>query len=1062
MPPSLTHSLAHSLTLFFEQGLGFLRARISRWFLVRVTRLDTSSFLDAHCSTLCWTSALFLLTRPRAPSSHNRWRTRTCRQARAMNVGFIADDLESSAPQRRTRPASNELSSLVLPPPTSNTLWRNAPPNLEDIGVMNNVTLPPLPAGSTLANNDSNRFRALSYFQNGNPVVENTVGIEPPPRRSDMNPTSAPSLSHHDAETRANPFLSRSNADEPEPPRVNPFLGRQGIDRENEPQPPPPRANPIVNRQNNRREDDADPPPRVNSFLTRQNDAREREAEPPPPRVNPFLRPSEANGNDSQQRNQRGDLTDDSPIINIDFQREPALRRGSGFDISSLNNPQPTVIPPPRRSRRLPTVSSARPTGQLRNNLNEVLAMFADMPPTTTFTATTNAANNDNTLPALAGLNSNRGNDRGGNVELADEGPGRNGGRNTGISVESTPLLPPPPLLGRKRKRPTNAEAVVNEEEAKKTDVTAGAIENDENCCSICFEPWTSSGKHQLSCLPCGHLFGRSCIDTWLRRKPACPNCKINMRKKKATLIFGAPTKLAVVDEGEVAALKEELEKERNDHERTKKRMREYRDHATSLKNRLKVHATPMFGGPATATNGPHQSLLALSNAARASTTATTGARAGAVDSFLRRVIREQPIQDTSEVLVQPTSFSLQPTSFNRNRNVRRLNIPSMANLFQDAAPSGFPNVSMLFNVDTNGGSKALAFDESGNVVFGEKRQMRLGDMAPQKVTRRPLLHHQVRVQSRADILGRINHLAVSRSEDSPFRGYIAVASQSKRLHVLSQSLDEVLHYPTQAVPLSTWWSTTQPNLLVTGLMNGMVCAFDLRNTVAPIASKKVSASGNVAVHSLVEVTVDGSTSPVVLAGTPAKIVAITFGGFAGTMTMEEVYRRGVGAGELCCSLAVDGGRVLVSSRQSQVDAPGGIGRHVVYEGVKVGMRQSGSSAGTALEFGFALGNESGLTGHRMTTLYEGAGLLSGSGVDGEGTVVMSPDSGSVGMNKFTRAWEYRGGAWSTAHVGSYQSRLSPMVVKTMPLARDHAGIGRGVAAHLGDATLQVFSVAGR
>lgn len=35
--------------------------------------------------------------------------------------------------------------------------------------------------------------------------------------------------------------------------------------------------------------------------------------------------------------------------------------------------------------------------------------------------------------------------------------------------------------------------------------------------CPICFEPWGSSGDHRVCCLACGHLFGLSCIQTWLR-----------------------------------------------------------------------------------------------------------------------------------------------------------------------------------------------------------------------------------------------------------------------------------------------------------------------------------------------------------------------------------------------------------------------------------------------------------------------------------------------------------------------------------------------------------------
>ncbi|GJS32092.1 zinc finger, RING/FYVE/PHD-type containing protein [Tanacetum coccineum] len=35
--------------------------------------------------------------------------------------------------------------------------------------------------------------------------------------------------------------------------------------------------------------------------------------------------------------------------------------------------------------------------------------------------------------------------------------------------------------------------------------------------CSICFKHWTRDDKHQACCLPCGHIFGASCIKKWLQ-----------------------------------------------------------------------------------------------------------------------------------------------------------------------------------------------------------------------------------------------------------------------------------------------------------------------------------------------------------------------------------------------------------------------------------------------------------------------------------------------------------------------------------------------------------------
>lgn len=45
--------------------------------------------------------------------------------------------------------------------------------------------------------------------------------------------------------------------------------------------------------------------------------------------------------------------------------------------------------------------------------------------------------------------------------------------------------------------------------------------------CPICKEAWTNSGDHQLVSLDCGHLFGQSCLQTWLAQpeRSRCPQC---------------------------------------------------------------------------------------------------------------------------------------------------------------------------------------------------------------------------------------------------------------------------------------------------------------------------------------------------------------------------------------------------------------------------------------------------------------------------------------------------------------------------------------------------------
>ncbi|KAL9362172.1 hypothetical protein Peur_044957 [Populus x canadensis] len=74
--------------------------------------------------------------------------------------------------------------------------------------------------------------------------------------------------------------------------------------------------------------------------------------------------------------------------------------------------------------------------------------------------------------------------------------------------------------------------------------------EFDELFCPICMEAWTNEGDHHICCLPCGHLFGLSCIEKWLRQRgrlAKCPQCNRKGTLKDVRKLF--VPRIAVVDE---------------------------------------------------------------------------------------------------------------------------------------------------------------------------------------------------------------------------------------------------------------------------------------------------------------------------------------------------------------------------------------------------------------------------------------------------------------------------------------------------------------------------------
>ena len=97
---------------------------------------------------------------------------------------------------------------------------------------------------------------------------------------------------------------------------------------------------------------------------------------------------------------------------------------------------------------------------------------------------------------------------------------------------------------GKKRKAAESIDSADNEE---------GSV------CTICFEDWSNSGDHRIASLRCGHFFGYSCIEKWLRGSGnSCPNCNEKNTKKDIRVHF--VSRLAAIDTSERDRALTELE----------------------------------------------------------------------------------------------------------------------------------------------------------------------------------------------------------------------------------------------------------------------------------------------------------------------------------------------------------------------------------------------------------------------------------------------------------------------------------------------------------------------
>uniref|UniRef100_A0A672YA15 RING-type E3 ubiquitin transferase n=2 Tax=Sphaeramia orbicularis TaxID=375764 RepID=A0A672YA15_9TELE len=89
--------------------------------------------------------------------------------------------------------------------------------------------------------------------------------------------------------------------------------------------------------------------------------------------------------------------------------------------------------------------------------------------------------------------------------------------------------------------------------------------EGEGDTCTICFEAWTAAGEHRPSALRCGHLFGFTCIQRWLKAAgPAakCPQC--NKKAKRSDIVKLYVTRLRALDNSEQESLKRALEQEQS------------------------------------------------------------------------------------------------------------------------------------------------------------------------------------------------------------------------------------------------------------------------------------------------------------------------------------------------------------------------------------------------------------------------------------------------------------------------------------------------------------------
>ncbi|XP_060082896.1 E3 ubiquitin-protein ligase RFWD3-like [Ylistrum balloti] len=144
-------------------------------------------------------------------------------------------------------------------------------------------------------------------------------------------------------------------------------------------------------------------------------------------------------------------------------------------------------------------------------------------------------------------------------TSVAPESTGSSTPRPGSVRALSTSHGSPRDFRSPKRRRVDSSETATT----SGADV-AGCLDDDDdaNTCPICFEEWTTSGSHRLASLRCGHLFGHSCIDKWLRGQGGkCPQCNAKAKRQDIRLLYAKAIK--AIDTSERDRALQDLEKEK-------------------------------------------------------------------------------------------------------------------------------------------------------------------------------------------------------------------------------------------------------------------------------------------------------------------------------------------------------------------------------------------------------------------------------------------------------------------------------------------------------------------
>ncbi|CAL5343310.1 unnamed protein product [Camellia sinensis] len=328
----------------------------------------------------------------------------------------------------------------------------------------------------------------------------------------------------------------------------------------------------------------------------------------------------------------------------------------------------------------------------------------------------------------------------------------------------------------------TNADTETEKKSCKKRDLSEYNL--DGLSCPICMEPWKSQGDHQVCCLPCGHIYGMSCINRWIQHRGGysakCPQCNEKITLKDVRKLYASP--VIVVDENSEKKV-ESLGAENKSLEAENRCLKTERANLLDIQDSLLKELRHLKENP-----------TCMQNVA------------------LEYIRRKSHVSDTAEGVQEGKSGLNFGTRIDRWGSFRCSFVLEHEMAVESAR---------IFDMDCYYQTLIFARRISGMGGTHMLKKINLTD---------PNQNEDIKLPS--------NTKAVKDLHVSPCGRLVLLASMGKKLSIISMGCNKVvISYSLPGPAWSCSWDPNSSHYMYAGLQNGMLLVFDMRQTVHPVQS---------------------------------------------------------------------------------------------------------------------------------------------------------------------------------------------------------------------------------